>query len=82
MKDKSGSGNRERQIKGLKILASSITLMVDRFHSLGHDDKVPNFKDQLETQLESSEPLDIYREWKNNVENLIDERSHKRRRMS
>ena len=61
---------REDQRRGVKILASNITLMVDRVHSLG-DDEVPNFEDYLETQSESSEPLDVFREWQAIVESLI-----------
>ena len=61
---------REYQRYGVEILAKSLTLMVDRVHSLG-DDEVPNFEDYYKTQSESSEPLNVYREWKAIVESLI-----------
>ena len=58
------------QRNGVKKLASSITIMVDRVHSLG-DDEVPNFEDYYETLSKSSEPLDVYHEWQAIVESLI-----------
>lgn len=58
-------------------MGKSCTLIVDRFfHSLG-DDEVPNFKAYLETQSESLEPFDAFRDWKTIVESLIEGESKK-----
>ena len=58
--------------KALILLASSITIMVDRVHSL--NDEVPDFEEFLQSKPESAEPKDVFREWKEIVENLIREK--------
>ena len=63
---------KKRRKKAVKKLASSITVMVDRVHSL--NDEVPDFEKFLESKPESAEPKDVFREWKEIVENLIREK--------
>ena len=60
----------KRQRDAVKKLVWSITLMVDRVHSLGGDE-VPIFEDYYKTQSELSELSDVFREWKDKVESLI-----------
>lgn len=49
--------------KAAQLLASSIIVMVNRVHSLNDD--VPDFNEFLEAQPDSSEPIDVFIEWKN-----------------
>ena len=62
-------GQKNVRRKAVKLLASSITIMVKRVHSL----KVPNFNIYL---IKSwlcgvSEPIDVFRKWNEDVKNLI-----------
>ena len=66
---------KEQRREGVKILASSIVIMVERVHSL--KDEIPEFEEYLEQKLccWSSEPINAFRKWKCNVENLIEEKN-------
>ena len=67
---------KERQREAVEDhLVPSITIMLDRVHSFAADE-IPTFK-EVKAQSDSTEPIEIFLEWKKVVQFLIADKSPK-----
>ena len=67
--------NEKNKRNAVELLASKIILMVDRVHSFG--DELPDFKEYCEAESSGSEAVNLFCEWRDDVENILKERSQK-----
>ena len=76
VRDNSESAKEERRRKAVeKYLVPSITTVLRRAHSIA-DDEIPAFEN-VKTQSDSTEPIEVFLEWKKLVEFIIANKTSK-----